>query len=106
MQESGTSEKSFLHGVQLRDKPEAPFDFLSIWLLAYPQISKTLQNQEKKRNRKVVPKPICSQQDALTNAMQALSDANVRLNESMAAQEGESETRKARLELLEKFISL
>ena len=36
--------------------------------------------------------------------MQALSDANVRLSESMLAQERESETRKARLEVIEKFI--
>ena len=47
---------------------------------------------------------LTAKQDALTNAMQALSDANVRLNESMLAQERESETRKARLEVLEKFI--
>ena len=40
----------------------------------------------------------------MTNAMQALSDANVRLQESMLAQERESETRKARLEVLEKFV--
>ena len=45
---------------------------------------------------------LTAKQDALTNAMQALSDANVRLNESMLAQERESETRKARLEVLEK----
>ena len=40
----------------------------------------------------------------MTTAMQALSDANVRLNESMSTQERESETRKARLEVLEKFV--
>ena len=39
-----------------------------------------------------------------STATQALSDANVRLNESMLAQERESETRKARLEILEKFV--
>ena len=37
--------------------------------------------------------------------MQALSEAQVRLNASMLAQERESETRKARLEVLERFIS-
>ena len=47
---------------------------------------------------------LTAKQDALTQAMQALSDANVRLNESMLAQERESETRKARLEVLEKFV--
>ena len=47
---------------------------------------------------------LTAKQDALTNATQALSDANVRLNESMLAQERESETRKARLEVLEKFV--
>ena len=47
---------------------------------------------------------LTAKQDSMTNAMQALSDANVRLNESMLAQERESETRKARLEVLEKFI--
>ena len=47
---------------------------------------------------------LTAKQDALTTAMQALSEANVRLNESMLAQERESETRKARLEVLEKFI--
>ena len=47
---------------------------------------------------------LTAKQDAMTTAMQALSDANVRLNESLLAQERESETRKARLEVLEKFI--
>ena len=47
---------------------------------------------------------LTAKQDSLTNAMQALSEANVRLNESLLAQERESETRKARLEVLEKFI--
>ena len=47
---------------------------------------------------------LTAKQDALTNAMQALSDANVRLNESMLAQERESETRKARLEVLESSL--
>ena len=47
---------------------------------------------------------LTAKQDSLTNAMQALSEANVRLNESMLAQERESETRKARLEVLEKFV--
>ena len=47
---------------------------------------------------------LTAKQDAMTTAMQALSDANVRLNESMLAQERESETRKARLEVLEKFV--
>ena len=46
---------------------------------------------------------LTAEQDAMTTAMQALSDANVRLNEPMA-QERESETRKARLEVLEKFV--
>ena len=45
---------------------------------------------------------LTAKQDALTNAMQALSEAHVRLNESMLAQERESETRKARLEVLGK----
>ena len=47
---------------------------------------------------------LTAKQDALTNAMQALSDANVRLNEAMLAQERESETRKARLEVLENSL--
>ena len=47
---------------------------------------------------------LTAKQDALTNAMEALSNANVRLQESMLAQERESETRKARLEVLEKFV--
>ena len=47
---------------------------------------------------------LTAKQDALTNAMQALSNANVRLQESMLAQERESETRRARLEVLEKFV--
>ena len=47
---------------------------------------------------------LTAKQDAMTTAMQALSDANVRLNESMSTQERESETRKARLEVLEKFV--
>ena len=38
------------------------------------------------------------------NCHATLSDANVRLNESMLAQERESETRKVRLEVLEKFV--
>ena len=44
---------------------------------------------------------LTAKQDNMTNAMQALSDTHVRLNESMLAQERESETRKARLEVLE-----
>ena len=47
---------------------------------------------------------LTAKQDALSNAMQALSNANVRLQESMLAQEKESETRSARLEVLEKFV--
>ena len=47
---------------------------------------------------------LTAKQDDLTNAMQALSEANVRLNESMLAQERESETSKARLEVLERVI--
>ena len=47
---------------------------------------------------------LTAKQDDLTNAMQALSNANVRLHESMLAQERESETRKARLEVLETFV--
>ena len=42
-----------------------------------------------------------AKQDDNTNAMQALSNANVRLHESMLAQVRESEARKARLEVLE-----
>ena len=47
---------------------------------------------------------LTAKQDELTNAMQALSEANVRLNEAMLAQERESETSKARLEVLERVI--
>ena len=47
---------------------------------------------------------LTAEQEAFKVAMQALSEANVRLNESMLAQERESETRKARLEVLERVI--
>ena len=47
---------------------------------------------------------LTAEQEAFKIAMQALSEANVRLNESMLAQERESETRKARLEVLERVI--
>ena len=47
---------------------------------------------------------LTAEQEAFKTAMQALSEANVRLNESMLAQERESETRKARLEVLERVI--
>ena len=47
---------------------------------------------------------LAAEQEAFKVAMQALSEANVRLNESMLAQERESETRKARLEVLERVI--
>ena len=47
---------------------------------------------------------LTAKQEAFTNAMQALSEANVRLNESMLAQERESETGKARLEVIERVI--
>ena len=43
--------------------------------------------------------------DTLEAAMQAVSEAQGRLNASMLAQERESETRRARLEVLERFIS-
>ena len=47
---------------------------------------------------------LTAEQEAFKIAMQALSEANVRLNESMLAQERESETGKARLEVLERVI--
>ena len=47
---------------------------------------------------------LTAEQEAFKVAMQALSEANVRLNESMLAQERESETRNARLEVLERVI--
>ena len=48
---------------------------------------------------------LTARQDALETAMQAVTEAQGRLNASMLAQERESETRKARLEVLERFTS-
>ena len=47
---------------------------------------------------------LTAEQEAFKVAMQALCEANVRLNELMLAQERDSETRKARLEVLERVI--